>query len=440
MINRGLFASFFSMITLLVHAQAWQPCNLAVNNNNTWGTDVCVHNGKLFAVNNSAGLQVSVDDGATWTVVNASVTSNGVDLYSTGNRLYSVLQNSGCSYIQYSTDDGATFQIDTAGLPVCYSGATTNPSTGGVAWTNHLMFSFAGPDWEFSRNTADPGWIDASYFDPNDCSEFTVKNDTCWAATNGATSNGVAWSVDGLNWTSPLSTGIPGFYVPTQIAWIGNKLLMMGHDAGAGNAGMDTILKYSNDYGLSFQEYNIKQYLDQSAFFSQTGKQPTLDIYTGYGKVYLALGNDVLETAPELIMSSDGGQTFSKDTVGFPNNVLGTNFQIKKMVFLNGWVFAQLSSGDLFRKQIATVGINESAAKTNIEIYPNPCTEFVTIKIENNLLQKSFSIYDQLGRLILNDKLTAASTSINVRSLPVGIYFIKLDGESTQGYKIIKQQ
>jgi hypothetical protein len=156
--------------------------------------------------------------------------------------------------------------------------------------------------------------------------------------------------------------------------------------------------------------------------------------------VYLTLGNDVLETAPELIMSSDGGQTFSKDTVGFPNNVLGTNFQIKKMVFLNGWVFAQLSSGDLFRKQIATVGINESAAKTNIEIYPNPCTEFVTIKIENNLLQKSFSIYDQLGRLILNDKLTAASTSINVRSLPAGIYFIKLDGERTQGYKIIKQQ
>lgn len=414
-------------ITLIL-AQTWQPCNLASNGNSTWGTAVCVHNGKLYATNNSTGLQVSTDNGATWSLVNANITSPGVDLYSTSDRLYALLHNSGCTYIQYSTDDGVTFQADTAGLPSCYPNTILSPSAGGVSWNNHLMFSLAGPDWEFSRNTLNPKWDAANYFDPNDCSEFFVKNDTCWAATNGATSNGVAWSADGLNWTSPTSAGIAAYYVPTQIAWSNNRLLMMGMDVGAGNAGIDTILKYSDDYGLSFQNKNIKQYLAAPS-------QSTLDMFTYNNNLYLTLENDLFGSAPDLIVSTDGGQTFTTDTAGFPV-VPNTVFEIKDMAFLNGWAFAQVNSGDLYRKQIAAVGLNESQKTQSLfTISPNPVDGQLTISGPYAI--KHVKIFDVSGKLIM---YIEQQNTIEISALQAGVYFISIETNANNTFhnKFIK--
>ncbi|MBX7180703.1 MAG: T9SS type A sorting domain-containing protein [Bacteroidia bacterium] len=401
-------------------AQAWQPCNLSVNGNSTFGTSVCVHQGKLYATNNSNGLQVSSDNGTTWSIVNSDITSPGVDLYSTGDRLYAILHNSGCSLIQYSTDNGQTFNLDTTGLPTCYSGAVTMPSSLGISWTNHLLFSLAGPDWEFSRNTNDLAWVDASYFDANDCSEFFVKNDTCWAATNGATSNGLAWSTDGINWTSPVSNNIPEFYVPSQIAFLGNRLFMMGSDVMNGGAGVDTIIKYSDDYGINFQDINIEPYLDGSAVFSPSGKQNTLNMFSGYGKLYLTLSNDVYGSAPELIVSSDNGLSFQKDTVGFPDNITGTTFFINSMAFLNGWVFAQVNSGDLYRKQIASVGIN-TINRPSFQVFPNPVSSYLKF----SELAKG-SIFDGLGKEVI--AFDWCSTLI-VESLIPGSYLLKIENQ-----------
>lgn len=419
------------LFVVIAQAQAWQPCNIGVNGNNTWGTAVCVHNNKVFACNNTVGLQVSTDNGATWSVVNSSIIGSltSVDMYSTGNRLYIQQTNTGCMELQYSDNDGVTFQLDTLALPKCYAGSTQLPSSATygatMTWNNHVIMSLAGPDWEWSRNTADAGWVDASYFDANDCSEFYIKNDTCWAATNGATSNGVAWSVDGLNWTSPSTVGLPPYYVPTSIAWNGNRLFMMGGDVGAANAGADTILKYSDDYGITFQEVNIKQYLDPSAFFSASGKQPTLDMFTAYGKLYLILGQDVLETAPELIVSNDNGMTFEKDTVGFPTAVLGSLFTIKDMEFHDGWVFAQLNSGDLFRKQVGPSGVQEVAlSEGDIVLYPNPASQEVSVSSKNKI--RGMQLMDMTGTLLSKSQ----NEKMDVSHLSAGIYFVVVELEN----------
>lgn len=348
-------------------------------------------------------------------------------MYSTGDRLYSLLHNSGCTYLQYSIDDGVTFKIDTLGLPKCYQNASTTPSCNGKAWKNHLMFSFAGPDWEFTRNTQKSGWDAADYFDPNDCSEFFVKNDTCWAATNGATSNGVAWSVDGINWTSPVSKGIPNYYVPTNIAWSNNRLLMMGMDVGARNAGKDTILKYSDDYGLNFKDFNIKKFLAKPS-------QSTYDIFSAYNHVYFSLVNDLNGSAPDLIVSTDGGETFVNDVEGFPA-VENTVFSITEMVFLNGWAFAQLNTGDLFRKQIAIVGGTENIINDNqINIYPNPAKNQLNITVSEKV--NFIEIMDISGKLIATEK----QNTINISNLDPSIYFLNIDTESKRTYhsKFIK--
>ncbi len=418
-----LLVSFLSVITFQTMAQNWERCNLAVNGNSTYGSGVCVHNGKLFATNNANGIQVSTDNGATWTVVNPSFVTSQTQLLSTGDRLYAVLSNAGCSSIQYSTDEGVTFQLDTAGLPRCYEGAVTMPSAGGTSWTNHLLFSLAGPDWEFSRNTADGSWMDASYFDANDCSEFFVKNDTCWAATKGATSHGTAWSVDGINWTSPMTIGLPTYYVPSQIAFVNNRMFMMGADVANGAAGSDTIIIYSDDYGLNFQEVNIKPYLSNSPVFSISGKQTTLDMYGAYGRLFLTLSNNVFGSTPDLLVSSDGGLTFQKDTVGFPEFQDGTNYTISGMAFLNGWAFAQVNSGDLYRKQIGTVGLEEAAAQASkVKFWPNPALDKINFSKACH-----FTVANCFGAQLMN---VENASNADVSTLAPGVYHVSILNES----------
>jgi hypothetical protein len=411
-----IFASILLHSQLL--SQAWQKCNVYTGEHGTGNTAVGIHNGKLFAANSTSGLQVSTNNGQTWTVVNADIL-NASEIVSTGARLYVVSSGFGCSDIYYSTNDGVSFAKDSIGLPVCGVVAGRNPLASITAFKDILVASLDGPDFEFTKKNSDTAWKDITYFDPNDPGNFAVRNDTMWATTNGSTSNGIAWSTDGLNWTSPVCNGIPIYYVPNHLAWVGNRVLVNGLDVSNG-VGVDTILKYSDDYGNSFQDINIKQYLDGYAFFSFTGKQPIIGMYAGYNNLYLALGQDVLESAPELIVSTDKGNTFVKDTVGLPHNHLGSLFEITNMVFLNGWAFAQVNSGDVYRKKISSTSAIEEASLHPIKIYPNPAQSYFTI---SNPTQSNCTvcIYNCIGTQ-LSTYINPAT--INVSHLPKGNYFV----------------
>lgn len=61
----------------------------------------------------------------------------------------------------------------------------------------------------------------------------------------------------------------------------------------------------------------------------------------------------------------------------------------------------------------------------SFEIYPNPATDFILIR---GLKQPSqIRIYDQLGRLLINQFVDEFNNQIKVTSLQVGIYFIRIE-------------
>ena len=75
-------------------------------------------------------------------------------------------------------------------------------------------------------------------------------------------------------------------------------------------------------------------------------------------------------------------------------------------------------------------------AKPKISVYPNPATDI--IKIENLKPNASLELIDSSGKLvksISNNKST--KTEVNIKNLPSGIYYLKVDGQSVQ--KIIKK-
>jgi hypothetical protein len=80
-----------------------------------------------------------------------------------------------------------------------------------------------------------------------------------------------------------------------------------------------------------------------------------------------------------------------------------------------------------------TVGLNEAYNENNfdINVYPNPATEFVTIK--TNLIEKTtIQIYDLHGKLWLNKPIIASVSTISTSQLPVGTYIAVVENSKQQ--------
>ena len=78
---------------------------------------------------------------------------------------------------------------------------------------------------------------------------------------------------------------------------------------------------------------------------------------------------------------------------------------------------------------------NDSQA---IKIYPNPTSELITVEINQILLGKTYKIIDQAGHQIASGKLISESSNINLKELPVGMYFLKIGEQINHTFKILK--
>ncbi len=77
---------------------------------------------------------------------------------------------------------------------------------------------------------------------------------------------------------------------------------------------------------------------------------------------------------------------------------------------------------------------NEAAA----EIYPNPANDELAIKAGSGVYQ-SFTIINNVGQLMIQQQITGPQTSVNIQTLPAGMYYITLYGKSgTQVRKFVK--
>ena len=71
-------------------------------------------------------------------------------------------------------------------------------------------------------------------------------------------------------------------------------------------------------------------------------------------------------------------------------------------------------------------------------IYPNPSTNELKVKIESNLLNSTYGIYNPLGQKVSEGRLTKKISIIDVSKLPKGNYVLQI-GESYQLYKFMVQ-
>jgi hypothetical protein len=73
----------------------------------------------------------------------------------------------------------------------------------------------------------------------------------------------------------------------------------------------------------------------------------------------------------------------------------------------------------------STVGIEERSPGNEPVIYPNPCSDYLTISVIENEMPLQLS--DQMGRIILSSQLKKGDNRIDLRMLPDGMYVVRLN-------------
>ena len=91
--------------------------------------------------------------------------------------------------------------------------------------------------------------------------------------------------------------------------------------------------------------------------------------------------------------------------------------------------------------EISSVGIKETALNISLSIFPNPTSDYLTLKVEDyNNEALSYHLLDEQGKLVLNEQITNQVTQVAMSNLARGAYFINVlqENKKIQTFKIIK--
>jgi hypothetical protein len=91
--------------------------------------------------------------------------------------------------------------------------------------------------------------------------------------------------------------------------------------------------------------------------------------------------------------------------------------------------------------EISSVGIKETALNISLSVFPNPTSDFLTLKVQDyNNEALSYNLLDEQGKLVLNEQITNQETQIAMSTLARGSYFINIvqANKKIQTFKIIK--
>ena len=91
--------------------------------------------------------------------------------------------------------------------------------------------------------------------------------------------------------------------------------------------------------------------------------------------------------------------------------------------------------------EIYSVGIKETALNISLSVFPNPTSDYLTLKVEDyNNEALNYTLLDEQGRLVLNEQITTQDTQVAMSTLARGSYFINIvqTNKKIQTFKIIK--
>ena len=99
-----------------------------------------------------------------------------------------------------------------------------------------------------------------------------------------------------------------------------------------------------------------------------------------------------------------------------------------KIAFVKNGTY-QMAMDDIRVLSSGTDNVDDVVLSSEVEIYPNPANDFVTIKTHNNI-GDLITISDISGRTLIIEEVTADDIQINIADLTKGLYIIKVGDKS----------
>ena len=99
-----------------------------------------------------------------------------------------------------------------------------------------------------------------------------------------------------------------------------------------------------------------------------------------------------------------------------------------KIAFVKNGTY-QMAMDDIRVLSSGTDNVDDVVLSSEIEIYPNPANDFVTIKTHNNI-GDLITISDISGRMLITEEVTDDDIQINIADLTKGLYIIKVGDKS----------
>jgi hypothetical protein len=159
------------------------------------------------------------------------------------------------------------------------------------------------------------------------------------------------------------------------------------------------------------------------------------------GQPYVAY-NDGMNMNKATVMKFDGTNWLNVGNAGFSaGQVDATNiaFNQSGQPFVGYQDFGNSNKATVMKYDSVFVGINEQQM-SRFSPYPNPATDKITIEISEVTEGGNLSIVNIEGQQLITRHITEPNTTIDISTLPSGVYFVRLMGERTVSMgKFIKE-
>jgi hypothetical protein len=106
---------------------------------------------------------------------------------------------------------------------------------------------------------------------------------------------------------------------------------------------------------------------------------------------------------------------------------------------VDGGVGSSYNDAFLVKFNAVSVGITEIVGENLFTLYPNPTRSLVNVKTDSKLIGSVYSVYDNMGKVILSGKIYTENTSVDMGNLSAGIYLFSVGENVKQTFKVIKE-
>jgi len=363
----------------------------------------------IYAVGANNTFVRSIDQGVNWSA--PSITApNGVfaTLTGTGDRLYASMKINTYDYeLHYSLDNGATWTMDTVGLPANITNTGKPPMSVKYMGNNYVMAYTSQK--AYYKQLGAVNWIETTI-------DVVITDITSlpnkWLAIGinkilESTNNGISWSPIT---TSGLPTNFQGNIITSNNV---DRLFMSNAPA----AGAEDIY-LSVDGGVNWT-------LTNSAGLYSHANPWVQSLFAVNDYIFASIKPEFanIQDAPPFNISSTQSPSFSVgDVSGLPTGQTNTHlpffFNSGNKLFTLFW--------DVYVSQpgfSGTTSISKLDESVSFDIFPNPVNDKLIIET-SNYQNSSIEIVNIEGQLLKKIPLLNSTTNINVDYLNAGIYFL----------------